>query len=341
MTEINSNLNLDWKNLGFQYRPTKGFVIADYKKGEWGACEERTDPYFKMHMAANVLHYGQACFEGLKAFRTKDNRIVIFRPDKNARRLQESAQRICMPFPTEDVFIKACIDTVRLNAEFVPPYGTGASLYLRPTLIGTQPVVGLSPSEEYSFYVFSTPVGPYYPNGFSPVDAVVIDEFDRAANRGTGQAKVAGNYAAGMKPTLKAKEMGYPIALFLDSVEHKYIDEFGTSNFIGITETEYKTPSSPSILKSITNDSLQVLAKEFGLKVVKEMLDIDSLNQFKEVGACGTAAVVTPISSITYGEKKWQFGKEVGPYLNRFYQELQGIQYGDREDKYGWLVEVS
>ncbi len=335
--------SLDWKKLGFNYMDTNGYVQIDYKNGEWGNIEVKKDPYIPMHIAANCFHYGQACFEGIKAFTTKNNEIVIFRPDMNAERMANSAKRLCMQAPPKELFIEACKKAVEINKEYVPPYGTGASLYIRPVLIGTEPTIGVNPSSTYSFIVLVIPVGPYYKTGFLPVKAIVIEEYDRAAPLGTGYTKMAGNYAAGMLPGKIAKSKGYPIVLYLDPKEKKYVDEFGTSNFIGITKNnEYKTPNSKSILPSITNNSLQVLAKEIGLTVIKENIAVDSLDQFKEVGACGTAAVITPIYSVTYKEKVFTWGSpdKAGETLTKLYNMLQGIQYGEREDKYGWLVKV-
>lgn len=335
--------NLDWKNLSFQYLPTDGYVQSDFADGKWGPLQVKTEPYLPMHIAANCLHYGQAVFEGLKAFTTKDGRVVLFRPDRNGDRLARSARRLVMEAPSQELFLEACRKAVAHNRSFVPPYGTGASMYLRPLLIGTEPTIGIKPSSTYSFIVMVTPVGPYYKDGFSPVDAVVMEDYDRAAPKGTGQAKMAGNYAASLAPGLEAKKKGFPIVLFSDPKENKYVDEFGTSNFIGITAAgEYKTPDSPSILQSVTNESLQVLAADMGLKVVREPIAIDSLGQFKEVGACGTAAVITPIGSVTRGAKKYAFGQpgKAGETLTRLYQALQGIQYGDLPDRHGWLVQV-
>lgn len=335
--------DLDWKSLGFQFLPTNGHVQVDFADGKWGALEVKVNPYLNMHVAANCLHYGQACFEGLKAFTTKSGEIVLFRPEKNAERLQLSADRILMEAPSVELFVEACKRAVEVNREFVPPYGTGASLYLRPLLIGTEPTVGIKASSTYSFIVLVTPVGPYYKDGFHPVDALVMDEYDRAAPKGTGRAKMAGNYAASLKPGQVAKQKGYPIVLYSDPKESKYVDEFGTSNFIGITKKdEFKTPLSSSILESITNDSLQVLAAEMGLKVIREPIALDDLGQFKEVGACGTAAVITPVYSIQFGDKKFTFGDKdhAGETLTRLYHALQAIQYGESTDKYGWLVRV-
>lgn len=334
---------MDWKNLGFGYHPTRAWVRAEYRNGAWGKPQVVTDPYFKIHSAAIALQYGQSCFEGLKAFQTKDEQTVLFRPDQNAHRMQRSADRICMIAPPTELFVECCKLAVFHNREFVPPYGTGASLYLRPTLIGVDPAIGLAPSQGFDFYVLVTPVGPYYKDGFSPVKALVVDHMDRAAALGTGTTKVAGNYAAGLLPSLYAKKQGYPIALHTDPVKHEYIDEFGTSNFLGITKSgEYQTPDSSSILPSITNDSLMQLAKDMGLKVVKRPIPIAELDQFVEVGACGTAAVITPIYSITRKDKVWTFGAadKAGETLTKLYKALQGIQYGEEADVHGWLVNV-
>lgn len=332
---------MDWKNLGFNYMETNSYVKIDYKDGQWGEIEIRKEPYFPIHISANCLHYGQACFEGMKAFRNKD-KIVIFRPDMNADRIRASAERLCMKSPSKEKFIEACIKLVKQNLDYVPPYGSGASLYIRPVLIGTTPTIGINPSEEYSLIIMCMPVGPYYKSGFLPVNAIVVEDYDRAAPLGTGNTKMAGNYAAGMRPHLIAKKQGYPIVLYLDPKQKKYIDEFGTSNFIGITENEYKTPTSKSILKSITNDSLQTLAKEIGLEIIKEKISINDLEQFKEIGACGTAAIITPIYSVTYNDKFFTYGSQdkAGETLTKLYNMLQSIQYGENEDKYGWLFEI-
>ena len=331
--------DLDWKNLSFQYLPTHGFVQCDFAESKWGALRIERNPYLSMHIAANCLHYGQACFEGLKAFTGKDGKTAMFRPDRNAERLRLSADRICMEAPPADLFVEACRMAVDHNRDFLPPYGTGASLYIRPLLIGTEPTIGIKASSTYSFLVMVTPVGPYYKDGFHPVEALVMEDYDRAAPKGTGRSKMAGNYAASLRPGLEAKKKGYPIVLFADPKENKYADEFGTSNFIGITDVgEYKTPDSPSILQSITNESLQVLAEEMGLKVSREPILLDRLDQFIEVGACGTAAVITPIKAIQYRDRKFTF--ERLETLTRLYRALQSVQYGENEDKYGWLVPV-
>jgi len=336
-------MSLNWSQLGFQYLPTNGYMRADYVDGRWGSLEAKTDPYLSLHVAANCLHYGQACFEGLKAFHTRDNAVVIFRPEENARRMILSGDRLCMAAPPEELFIDACVQAVKINREFVPPYGSGASLYIRPLLIGTEPMVGIKASSTYSFLVLVTPVGPYYKEGFKPVEAVLVDDYDRAAPLGTGQAKMAGNYAASLKPTNRAHDDGYPLVLFTDPREHKYVDEFGTSNFIGITPAgEYKTSDSASILDSITNKSLRVLAKDMGLVVKREHIPVVELDQFSEVGACGTAAVITPVHAIHHRERVFRFGRPdvAGEVLTQLYRQLQGIQYGDIPDRHNWMVDV-
>lgn len=337
-------MNLDWKSLGFKFLPTHGLARTDFAQGQWSPIRFESDFSFPLHWAANCLHYGQAIFEGLKAFRTKSGDVVLFRPDRNAARMQLSAERLCMEAPSEALFLDACREAVRRNLDFVPPYGTGASLYLRPLLIGTEPTIGIKPSDTYSLVILVTPVGPYYKDGFHPVKAVVIDSYDRAAPQGTGRAKMAGNYAASLKPMLEAKKMGYPINLFADPKEHKYVDEFGTSNFIGITrDGHFQTPDSPSILQSITNESLQTLAADMGLIVDRIPIPLAELNRYAEVGACGTAAVITPVHSVTWGDKVFTFGAEnkAGETLTRLFKELQGIQYGEIPDRHGWLVAVS
>jgi len=333
-------MSLDWKNLGFTFIPTYGHAQSDFTNGKWGAVRFETNPNFNIHVAANCLHYGQAIFEGLKAFRTRDGKVVMFRPDRNAARFQLSAERLCMEAPSPDLFLEACRTAVAKNLDFLPPHGTGASLYLRPLLIGTEPMVGVKASSTFSFIVLVTPVGPYYKDGFHPVDALVMLDYDRAAPKGTGRAKMAGNYAASLKPGMLAKEKGFPIVLYSDPKENKYVDEFGTSNFIGITPGgEYQTPDSASILQSVTNESLQILAEDMGLKVSRGPIALDKLDQFSEVGACGTAAVITPIRSITYGEKVFSYAG-TNPTLTKLYHGLQAVQYGEVPDKHKWLSEV-
>ncbi len=335
--------NVDWKNLEFQYMQTDSYLRADYREGTWGDLELCKDPHLSLHIAATCLHYGQSCFEGLKAFGRKDGSIAIFRPEENARRLIASAKRLVMEPVPEELFIEACKKALKYNRDWMPPYGTGASMYLRPILFGTSPHVGVHASEEYAFILLCMPVGPYYRDGFFPVKAMVQEKYDRAAPRGVGNIKAAGNYAAGMLSDMEGHEKGYSICLYLDAATRSLVDEFGTSNFFGITaDNRYVTPESTSILRSITNKSLQTLAADFGLKVERRNIKVTDLANFTEVGACGTAAVITPVYSITHGDKVYKFGKEkeAGPTLTKLYKELQGIQYGEIADRYKWMVKL-
>jgi len=334
---------ISWKELGFRYLDTGIYARADFHHGAWSAPALCSGASLTLHIAATCLHYGQSCFEGLKAFRQVSGRVACFRPDANARRMMMSAERLAMAPVPEDVFLETVRMIVAKNDAYVPPYGTGATLYVRPLLIGTGAVIGVHPSDEYAFIVFAMPVGPYYRNGMVPVPAYVQEAYDRAAPHGVGHVKAAGNYAAGLVGDMQVKEKGYPVSLYLDSATHTLIDEFGTSNFIGITrDGRYVTPKSPSILESVTNDSLRVLARDLGLKVEHRPVRWDEIEEFAEIGACGTAAVITPISSITRGDKTLRFGAEdkPGKTLQRLYDELQGIQYGTIADRYGWMMVV-
>jgi branched-chain amino acid aminotransferase len=333
----------DWANLDFSYRNTEAYIVSEFKNGTWQKLKQKSDPVLSLHVAATALHYGQACFEGLKAFGRKDGSVAMFRPAENAKRLAASAKRLVMQPVPEELFIEACTKVVLLNKEYVPPYGTGASLYIRPLLIGTTPRVGLKPADEYLFAVLVMPVGPYYKDGFFPVKAYVQEEYDRAAPRGVGNIKAAGNYAAGLYADMDGKNKGFPICLYLDSGGHRYVDEFGTSNFFAITAgKKYVTPDSLSVLPSITNNSLQQIATDFGFSIERRNIEISELDTFAEVGACGTAAVITPIYSVTHGDKVYTFGKEheAGETLTKLYKEIQGIQYGDIQDRHGWMLSV-
>lgn len=342
MSTVNDKADLNWSELSFAYLKTDYNIRFSNKDGSWSKGELTSDENISLHMAAPCLHYGQECFEGLKAFETKDGRIVVFRADANAKRLNKSCERISIPLIDEDVFVDAVRQVVKANAKYVPPYETGASLYLRPFAIGTGAKVGLGPALEYMFIIFATPVGPYYKSGFLPVKALIVEEFDRAAPQGVGDCKVGGNYAAGLRGEKFGKANGYSVVLYLDAQEKKYIDEFSTSNFIGIKGNTYVTPNSSSILESITNDSLAVIAADLGMKVERRNIPVEELAEFDEVGAVGTAAVITPVSSITYGKKEFRFGdgKTAGPVLTKLHDKLLGIQRGDEKDNHNWLYEV-
>jgi branched-chain amino acid aminotransferase len=257
--------------------------------------------------------------------------------------MQHSAEKLMMQAPPVELFQEAVRRVVKANARFVPPYGSGAALYVRPVLIGSGPRIGVRPADEYTFMVLVTPVGPYFKQGFSPTKAIIEERFDRAAPQGVGDAKAGGNYAAGMRATVQAKQAGFGEALYLDSLEHRYIDELGAANFFGITkENGYVTPSSPSILRSITNMSLRTLAKDLGYKVEERPIAVDELRDFVETGACGTAAVITPLESITDRGEEIVYLKDgkPGPHCTKLYQTLTGIQYGDLPDKHGWTEEI-
>jgi len=334
--------NIDWKNLGFSYMQTNSLVRIKFKNGKWGEIETLKDPIIPLHVAATCMHYGQAAFEGLKVFEMKNGEVAAFRPDENAIRMQNTAVRLLMEEVSTPLFLEALKIVVNENIDYVPPYGTGASMYVRPLLIGSGPRIGVQPADEYDFYILVLPVGPYYKNGITPIDCLIQTQYDRAAPSGIGHIKAAGNYAAALYSGEKVKKQ-FPISLYLDSREHKYIDEFGTSNFIGITkDKKYVTPDSLSVLPSITNKSLMTLAKDMGLTVEQRKIPVEELADFAEVGSVGTAAVITPIASITHGEKVYEFGETgvVGETLLKLYNQLQGIQYGDIEDKYGWMYKI-
>ncbi|MBN1822388.1 MAG: branched-chain amino acid aminotransferase [Prolixibacteraceae bacterium] len=331
--------NLDWKNLGFGYRKSDYNVRCYYRDGKWGELEISSSETINIHMSATALHYGQEAFEGLKAFMGKDGKIRVFRMDENAKRMQDSSDGILMAKLPVEKFQEAVRIAVKMNTHFVPPYESGASLYIRPLLIGTGPQIGVKPANEYLFMVFVMPVGPYFPEGFKPTDLIIMREYDRAAPQGTGKYKVGGNYAASMVEGKKAKEGGFSAVLYLDSKEKKYLDECGPANFFGIKNKTYITPLSDSILPSITNKSLIVLAEEMGLKVERRKVPYEELAEFEEVGACGTAAVISPIKGVYDSDKdKWfKYGDEPGVWSEKLYNKLRAIQYGDEPDKYGWV----
>lgn len=333
-------MDLDWKNLGFNIMKTDFNVRAVYKNGKWSELEVSSEEYIPIHIGATCLHYGQESFEGLKAYTGIDGKIRLFRHRENARRMMRSARGILMAEVPEELFMKAVEKVVMLNKKYVPPHGTGASLYIRPLLIGTGPEVGVRPAQEYTFLVFVMPVGPYFKAGFKPVDMMICRDHDRAAPQGTGHLKVGGNYAASMSSIADAHHQGYATAMYLDAKEKKYIDECGPANFFGIKNNTYVTPKSHSILPSITNQSLQILAESMGMKVEVRPVPVEELAEFEEVGACGTAAVITPIRKVVDAENDltYTFGDphKPGPITAKLYETLVGIQYGEIEDSYDW-----
>lgn len=337
-------VELDWENLGFEYHQLPFRYISYYKDGKWDDGKLTEDAYLHISESSPALHYGQQAFEGLKAYRTKDNSIQLFRPDKNAERLQRTADRLLMPQVPTKMFVEACKAVVKANAAFVPPYGTGATLYLRPLLIGIGDIIGVKPAEEYIFTIFAMPVGNYFKGGLAPTNFIVSENFDRAAPHGTGAAKVGGNYAASLLPGQNAHSSGFSDVIYLDPATHTKIEEVGSANFFGITkDNEFITPLSPSILPSITKYSLLQLAEErLGLTAIEGDVPIADLDRFVEAGACGTAAVISPIGGIYYKDKLHVFYSEteVGPLTQKLYQELTGIQFGDVEAPEGWIVKV-
>jgi len=330
--------SIDWKNLNFGYSKTDFNVRCWYRDGQWGELEISDSEYLNLHMAATSLHYGQEAFEGLKAFRGKDGKIRVFRMVENARRMQRSAEGIMMAAVPDELFTSAVKKAVLLNERFVPPYESGASLYIRPLLIGTGAQIGVKPADEFLFMIFVMPVGPYFKEGFKPTDLVIYREYDRAAPLGTGKIKVGGNYAASLVAGHRAHSNGFSAVLYLDAKEKKYLDECGPANFFGIKQNKYITPKSSSILPSITNMSLRQLAMDMGLEVEERQVLTEELAEFEEIGACGTAAVISPIKRVYDADldKEYLYGTEPGKITLKLYEKLRGIQYGTESDPYGW-----
>lgn len=331
---------IDWANLPFGYFPTDYNVRCAFRDGKWGPIEISQSETVNIHMAATTLHYGQEVFEGLKAFRGADGKIRIFRLEENAKRMRESAKGLLMePIPVE-LFEEMCIKAVKLNERFIPPYGTGASLYIRPLEIGMTPRIGVKEADEYLFIIMVTPVGPYFKGGFKNTNMCIMRQYDRVAPQGTGRWKVGGNYAASLGAGHKAHELGYSAVLYLDPKEKKYLDECGPANFYAIKDGKYITPASDSILPSITNESLMQLARDFGMEVERRHITVDEIPDFEEAAACGTAAVTSPVGEIhdLDNDIKYVIAKDgkPGPVTTRFYETLSAIRLGEIEDKHGW-----
>ncbi|MBM6615105.1 branched-chain amino acid aminotransferase [Desemzia sp. RIT804] len=340
---MGKEVSIDWNNLGFNYIKTDLRYLSYWKDGNWDEGKLTEDNQVHISEGSTALHYGQTCFEGLKAYRTKDGDINLFRPDQNAERMQRSCRRLLMPEVPTEVFIDAVKQVVKANEHFLPPYGTGGTLYLRPYLIGVGDNIGVKPATEYMFSIFCMPVGPYFKGGLTPTN-FLVSQYDRAAGRGTGAAKVGGNYAGSLLPGEEAHKRAFSDAIYLDPITHTKIEEVGAANFFGITKDDkFVTPESPSILPSITKYSLFYLAeKRLGLEVVQGDVYVDQLDQFKEAGACGTAAVISPIGGIQNGDDFHVFYSEteVGPITKKLYDELVGIQFGDIEAPEDWIVKV-
>lgn len=340
---MDKTTNIEWGKLGFNYIKTDLRYVSIWKDGSWDDGKLVEDNNITISEGSTALHYGQQCFEGLKAYRTADGKIQLFRPDENAKRMNNSCKRLLMPELPIEKFVDACIKVVKANEAYVPPYGTGATLYLRPYVIGIGDNLGVKPAPEFLFGVFCSPVGPYFKGGLAPVNFMISD-YDRAAPYGTGAAKVGGNYAASLLAHEIAVKKGFADCIYLDPLTHTKIEEVGAANFFGITkDNKFITPKSSSILPSITKYSLMHVAKEYlGLEVEERDVLIDNLNEFKEAGACGTAAVITPIGGIEYKEQLHVFHSEteVGPITRKLYDTLCGIQIGEVEAPKGWIVEV-
>jgi branched-chain amino acid aminotransferase len=333
---------IDWGNLPFSYKKTTANIRCNYTNGTWGNVEVSESENINIHMSATCLNYGQECFEGLKAYRGKDGKIRLFRWQENAKRLSKSAQKIGMPEIPETVFKECLFELLKHNEDFVPPHGTGATLYIRPLVLGTSAQLGVSPAKDYLLILYCSPVGPYFKGGFKPVKVAIERMSDRAAPLGTGDVKVGGNYAASLNTTMRIHEQGYSSALYLDPKEKKYIDECGPANFLAIKDNTYVTPKSTSILTSITNASLQELAIYLGMKVEKRQIPYQELSTFEEVAQCGTAAVLTPIHTIVDPDEniEYTFGTPdtAGKHCTKLYETLVGIQFGDIEDPFGWVT---
>ena len=334
--------DIDWSKLGFHYTEPDYIVRAGYHDGVWEEPYATKDKFLHLHVSATCLQYGQEAFEGLKAFRGVDGKIRIFRWRDNARRMAQSAKGLFMAPVPEELFGKAIRLALEKNLDFLPPYGTGATLYFRPLLIGTTPRLGVGPGRDFEFIVIPSPIGPYYPGKFHCTTFIVNRYVDRAAPYGTGQFKVGGNYASSFRATEAAHAMGCD-CIFLDAKQHKFVDECSAANFIGSKGNEYLTPKSSAMLPSITNDSLMTLAREMGLKVTRRRIRLEELADMSEAAACGTAAVISPMNKVVDTEKgvTYSFGDEPGPVLSRLYHALKDIQYGRSEDTHGWCEIVN
>lgn len=333
--------NLDWKNLGFGYRKTDKRYVSNYKDGKWdnGCLTENADVV--INESAGVLHYCQTCFEGMKAYTTKDGHVVVFRPDLNAARMADSARRLEIPVFPEDRFVDAVGRVVKANLSFVPPYGTGAALYIRPVLFATGSVMGVKPADEYQFRIFAAPVGPYFKNGGASSLVLKVSDFDRSAPHGTGHIKAGLNYAMSLYPIVKAHEEGFNENLYLDPQTRTKVEETGGANFFFVTkDNTVVTPKSASILPSITRRSLMTLAKNLGYNVEEREVYLSELKDFAECGLCGTAAVVSPVGKVNDHGTEIVFENSkngFGPVSKKLYDTLTGIQFGEIEAPEGWI----
>ena len=336
--------NIDWSNIGFGYVQTDKRYVANYKDGAWDKGALTDDPNIVMNECAGVLQYAQTCFEGLKAYTTEDGHIVTFRPDLNAERLMDSAARLEMPQLPKEQFIDAVDQVVKANAGYVPPYGSGATLYIRPYMFGINPVIGVKPADEYQFRMFCTPVGPYFKGGAKPI-TIRVSDFDRAAPHGTGHVKAGLNYAMSLHAIVDAHQQGYDENVYLDAATRTKIEETGGANIIFVTkDNKVVTPKSDSILPSITRRSLMYVAEHYlGLEVEQREVYLDEVKDFAECGLCGTAAVISPVGKIVDHGKEICFPsgmEEMGPVTKKLYETLTGIQMGGIEAPEGWIHRI-
>jgi branched-chain amino acid aminotransferase len=336
--------NIDWANLGFGYQVTTERYVSNYKDGAWDEGAMTTDATVTISECAGVLQYSQSCFEGLKAYTTEDGRIVTFRPDLNAKRMADTAKRLEMPVFPEERFVKAVDQVVRANADYVPPYGSGATLYLRPYMFASGPVIGVSPADEYQFRIFCTPVGPYFKGGAKPI-TIRVSDFDRAAPHGTGHIKAGLNYAMSLHAIVDAHNQGYDENMYLDAATRTNVEETGGANFIFVTkDNKVVTPKSDSILPSITRRSIMYVAKEYlGLETEEREVPLAEVEEFAECGLCGTAAVVSPVGRIVDHGKEICMPsgmEEMGPVTKKLYDTLTGIQMGHIKAPEGWIREI-
>lgn len=336
--------NIDWGNLGFSYMQTDKRFVANYKDGAWDEGGLVDDPTITMSECACVLQYAQTCFEGIKAYTTEDGRIVTFRPDLNAKRMADSARRLQMPVFPEDRFVEAVVETVKANGAYVPPFGSGATLYIRPFMFGIDSIIGVKPATEYQFRIFTTPVGPYFKGGAKPI-TIRVSDVDRAAPHGTGDIKAGLNYAMSLYNIVDAHQQGFDENLYLDPGTRTYVEETGGANFIFITKDgKFVTPKSDSILPSVTRRSLMVVAKDYlGMEVEERPVRKDELKDFAECGLCGTAAVISPVGKIVdHGEEICLPSgmEDMGPVTKKLYDTLTGIQMGRIKAPEGWIKEI-
>lgn len=335
---------IDWSNIGFGYVQTDKRYVSNYKDGKWDEGGLTEDANIVLNECAGVLQYAQTVFEGLKAYTTEDGHIVMFRPDLNAKRMMDSAKRLEMPVFPEERFVDAVAQTVKANAAYVPPYGSGATLYIRPYMFGTNPVIGVKPADEYQFRVFTTPVGPYFKGGAKPI-TIKVSDFDRAAPHGTGHIKAGLNYAMSLHAIVTAHEEGFAENMYLDAATRTKVEETGGANFIFITKDhKVVTPKSSSILPSITRRSILHVAKEYlGLETEEREVYFEEVKDFAECGLCGTAAVISPVGKIVDHGKEICFPsgmEEMGPITKKLYETLTGIQMGHIEAPEGWIKVV-